>query len=206
MGRLFIRYRYAWLTIAILIAATTGFFLYPNFHTVIPDQVYRSAQLNQTQFVDYIDKYHIKSVVNLRGVNSDDDWYTDELQAMQLTHTEHYDLGLSANSLASAAQMQRLTQILLTAPRPILIHCWRGSDRTGLAAGMALILFGDSSLGDAKEQASWRFGAVNSDSIGKQELYYYEQWLAKNHLNSSRENFLRWIAQLHNGPDYPYHD
>lgn len=204
MGRLLIRYKYICIIIVVLIAGTSGFLLYPNFHTVIPDQVYRSAQLNKTQFGNYIEQHQIKSIVNLRGQSNDDSWYIDELQVSQDSNVKHYDLDLPASGITSPDYMRTLAQIILTSPKPLLIHCWRGADRTGLASAMSLILLQDASLADAEAQISWEYGAVASDTIGKEEFHYYKLWLANNHLPSSRENFMRWLAQLQAGADYPY--
>jgi hypothetical protein len=45
-----------------------------------------------------------------------------------------------------------------TLPKPMLIHCWGGADRTGLAS--ALYLYGVKHQGSdqAAEQLSWRYG------------------------------------------------
>jgi hypothetical protein len=37
-----------------------------NFHTIKGGQLYRSAQLDKSEFGKVIDSYHIKSVLNLR--------------------------------------------------------------------------------------------------------------------------------------------
>jgi undecaprenyl-diphosphatase len=203
MGELLKRYRYLWITLVVLTAATTGFLQYPNFHTVIPNQIYRSAQLDQKQFIDYIDQHHIKSIVNLRGYD-DGTWYSDELQASKDRQVQHYDLDLPAHGITSPEYMRTLAQIIITSPKPLLIHCWRGADRTGLASAMSLILLKDAPLAEAEAQISWKYGAVASDTIGKEEFYYYELWLTKNQLASSRENFMRWLAKLQTGSDYPY--
>ncbi|MSP53040.1 MAG: protein tyrosine phosphatase [Gammaproteobacteria bacterium] len=203
MGRLLIRYKYICIIIVVLIAGTSGFLLYPNFHTVIPDQVYRSAQLDQQQFTHYIQQHQIKSIVNLRGQSNDDSWYINELQVSKESNVQHYDLDLPASGITSPENMRALAQIILTSPKPLLIHCWRGADRTGLASAISLILLQDAPLAIAEAQISWEYGAVASDSIGKEEFHYYKLWLAKNNLTSSRENFMRWLMRLQSGSDYP---
>lgn len=204
MGQLLIRYKYICITIVVLASATVGFIAYPNFHTVIPNKVYRSAQLNEHEFTHYIKEHHIKTIINLRGQDDDANWYAKELEASRNSAVKHFDLALPAHGITSPQNMQALAQILLTAPQPILIHCWRGADRTGLAAAMSLILLENAPLTDAMAQISWEYGAVASDTIGKEEFHYYQLWLTKNQLTSSRENFMRWLAQLQSGSDYPY--
>lgn len=204
MGQLLVRYKYICITIVVLATAAVGFVVYPNFHTVIPDRIYRSAQLNGREFKYYIKKHQIKTIINLRGQDDDANWYAEELEVSRNNDIKHFDLALPAHGITSPQNMQALAQILLTAPQPILIHCWRGADRTGLASAMSLILLRDAPLTDAMAQISWEYGAIASDTIGKEEFHYYQQWLTKNNLTSSRENFMHWLAQLQSGTDYPY--
>ena len=52
-----------------------------NFHEVVPGQFYRSAQLSGERLGAEIDRYGIKTVINLRGENPDKGWYVDEVSA-----------------------------------------------------------------------------------------------------------------------------
>ncbi len=107
----------------------------PNFHTVDKGNLYRSAQLSKKQFIRYIKKYDIKTVINLRGESSKD-WYKDEMEAMLETSTGHFDIGMSAKRLPHRKDLLKLLDLLENAPRPILIHCQGGADRTGEASAL----------------------------------------------------------------------
>jgi hypothetical protein len=64
---------------------------------------------------------------------------------------------MSASRELTPAQMAELAQILRDAPKPVLIHCGSGSDRTGLAC--ALYLFDAGYPAEAVAyQLSLRFG------------------------------------------------
>jgi protein tyrosine/serine phosphatase len=169
---------------------------YPNFYVVIPNTVYRSAQLNYFSYLHYLKKYHIKSVINLEGAYPNMLWYQNELRASRELQIQHYDLQLPATHTADPANMQALADLIQTAPKPLLIHCWRGADRTGLASAMSIIMLSDAPLENATAQISWHFGVVSPHSIGKLEFHLYENWLKEYHLENSRENFLRWIISL----------
>ena len=195
---------YLLMTIVLLFFAISGALeLYPNFHTVIPDKIYRSGQLNTWQFEHYINKYHIKSVLNLRGPSTGKVWYRHEIQAIKQTGIHHYDLGLPAHGLTNVEKMKRLTDIIQTAPKPLLIHCWRGADRTGLGSAIALIIFTEQPLIKIKQQLSWLYGVFTGDSIGIVEIAYYQRWLQKNHLANSKRAYLQWLQQLQSSKDYP---
>ncbi|RLB21151.1 MAG: hypothetical protein DRG76_09645 [Deltaproteobacteria bacterium] len=51
-----------------------------NFHAVEEGILYRSAQLDKDELVKYIDKYQIKSILNLRGKKQASKWYKEEAQ------------------------------------------------------------------------------------------------------------------------------
>ena len=128
-----------------------------NIHAVAPGVVYRSAQLNGERLADTLKKYHIKSVINLRG-DSDGDWYTDELKITTVQGAQHYDLGMWAEEQPDAKTIKRMFEILKTAPRPLLIHCNSGSDRTGLVAAVYKHFIEGRSAKEAAQQLSFRYG------------------------------------------------
>ncbi len=126
--------------IALTFIAIGGYFVYfqafGNFHVVTPGELYRSAQLSETQFEYYIKKYHIRSVLNLRGAHPHSVWYKEEIDVCRELHVRHYDFGISAIHRVSIGQMQEIIDLLRKAPKPILIHCRGGSDRSGLVAAL----------------------------------------------------------------------
>jgi protein tyrosine phosphatase (PTP) superfamily phosphohydrolase (DUF442 family) len=129
-----------------------------NFHTVKAGQLYRSAQLNKTEFGKVIESYHIKSVLNLRGPNPESIWYKDELAAMREHAVHHYDVGISAHQPPTTDQMAQILTILRTAPKPLLIHCKAGSDRTGLVAALYRYAIEGEPEEQAASELSLRFG------------------------------------------------
>lgn len=167
-----------------------------NFHPVVPGLVYRSAQPSNKDLSEYVAKYHIRSVLNLRGENPNSSWYEKEIQKSSDENLIHYDLRLGSKSLPTAQQLQDLVLILETAPKPILVHCWSGADRSGLTAAFAVILSGDPSLEHAEDQITWRYNVLSPSTTGYQVLENYYIWLKVNHFKHSRENFLLWIDTL----------
>lgn len=180
------------LTMLCALSALAYFCLRNNIHTVIPGQVYRSAQLNAPMFSQVIHQYKIKSIINLRGENPSFPDYQAEINAAKQNHVQHYDVRLNAYILPQLAQFYLLIGVLQNAPRPILIHCLNGADRTGLASAIALELNGVDNLQQVKQQFSLFYLVVSPHSVGKQVFAFYENWLLKNNLSNSKENFLRW--------------
>ncbi len=102
-----------------------------NFHTVIPGELYRSAQPSAAQLERYVHQYGIQTIINLRGSN-DQPWYREEVAAAQRLGVEHIDFRMSATKVLTVEKATALIDIMKTAPRPILVHCMSGADRTGL--------------------------------------------------------------------------
>lgn len=132
------------LAMALLVAAFGAFFLsvtaHDNFHIVSPGLVYRSAQMNAGALNETIQQYGIKSILNLRGPGPDKDWYIGETDAARRLGVQHFDIALSATRELKDNEMDEVLATIRTAPKPILIHCKSGADRTGLVG--ALYLYG----------------------------------------------------------------
>ena len=71
----------------------------------------------------------------------------------------HFDVRLSSRNLPTKAALSALIDALENAPKPILIKCSGGQDRTGLAAALYLLLArGAAGLETAERQfALWPY-------------------------------------------------
>lgn len=105
-----------------------------NFHTVIAGELYRSAQPTPGQIERYVQQYGIRTIVNLRGENESQSWYADEVATARKLDIRHIDFGMSAYKQLTGPEADRLVALLKDAPKPILIHCLSGADRTGLVS------------------------------------------------------------------------
>ena len=105
-----------------------------NFHVITENQAYRSRQLDKRLLQYYINKYGIKSIINLRGAEPGKEWYDDEMEVCSIYGIKHYDLDMAMDREPKKEQIETLIGFFKTAPKPVFIHCLGGSDRTGLAA------------------------------------------------------------------------
>lgn len=131
-----------------------------NFHTVIPGELYRSAQFNPEK-VEYFERqYGIKTIINLLGP-SDLGWYKQEVEASAKAGIAHIDFKLSASRELTRDQITALIAIMRAAPKPILVHCKGGSDRSGLASALYLAAIAGASEQTAERQLSAYYGHIS---------------------------------------------
>jgi undecaprenyl-diphosphatase len=129
-----------------------------NFHIVAPDRMYRSRQLDKAELIHYITTYQIKSILNLRGENTGSEWYQDEIRVEHELGVTHHDYGISANRDVLDEDLNAIMIILRNAPKPILIHCKSGADRTGLIAALYQYVQEGRSAEEAASQLSIVYG------------------------------------------------
>ena len=152
--------------LALVVLAVGGFVWWRvaihNEGTVVPGTLYRSAQLDRKALQEEIAAHHIRTVINLRGRNTDHPWYLDEVALCRELGVNHVDISWSAEHLPPPPEMEKLLRTYRDAPRPILIHCRSGSDRTGLAAGVFLIDQEHVPWQDARKTLNLEYGHVSA--------------------------------------------
>jgi protein tyrosine/serine phosphatase len=129
-----------------------------NFHTVEQGIIYRSGQLSGSQLQARITENGIRTVINFRGNNTGRPWYDDEIKASALTGAQHIDFPLSSGKELTDDQLIKLTSLLRDSPRPVLIHCEAGADRSGLAAALYKLVVAKSAPEESRAQLSFRYG------------------------------------------------
>ncbi|MGD1076333.1 MAG: tyrosine-protein phosphatase [Thermodesulfovibrionales bacterium] len=149
-----------------------------NFHPIKVGEAYRSAQMDGGGLKFFIDKYHIKSILNLRGAKADEKWYIDEMKVSSKYNVIHYDVSLSAYSEPTLKETEVLMGIFKSAPRPILIHCQAGADRTGLAAAIWKVIIVKEAKMEAGKQLSIFYGHMSLGPASAMD-HFFEKWLPK---------------------------
>jgi len=156
----------------------TGYLIYMkeqgNFHAITPGEAYRSALLDRDELEKYIDKYQIKSILNLRGEDMQGRWHTDEIQIGIERGLRHYDVSISAIHEPSSDNVKRIMDIFAKAPRPILIHCQSGADRSGLVAAMWKVVVDKEPKDKAARQLSLRYGHIPWGSTAAMDKFFWK--------------------------------
>lgn len=131
-----------------------------NFHTVVEGELYRSAQPTSADLESYVRRYGIKTVINLRGPERRDHWYTEEIATASRLGVYHVDFAMSATREVTRKTADKLVEIMKTAPKPILIHCKSGADRTGIAAALYSHKIAGHDEEMSEDQLSIAFGHI----------------------------------------------
>jgi len=168
-----------------------------NFHAVIPGRVFRCAQLTGTGLEQVVTAHGIQTVINLRGNGVPLPWYLDESRVAHRLNVNLEDVSFSASRLPSVQEIRQLIRILDATEYPILLHCRQGADRTGLAAGLVLLLLADTSLEQARKQLGLRFVHVAVDRAAHLDRFFdlYAEWLRERQSIHTPALFRRWAEQ-----------
>ena len=129
-----------------------------NIHQVGTSNVYRSAQLSISTLESVIKEYGIKSIINLRGSQQNSAWYDAERETSARLEVTYIDLPLSANEEPDEAILDHLIATMRDTPKPLLIHCEGGADRSGLAAALYQHVIVGESYEKAAAELSFRYG------------------------------------------------
>ena len=144
--------------------------------------IYRSARLNEMDDDDLetFKQMGIKSVLDLR---SKDDNINKPDRTKEIPGVNHYHVAVNGDGrlpkddndmaalyfemLANPENAKEVIQVLLNAPKPLLIHCAVGKDRTGVYANMILEAAG---VDITDRQAHYL------ESYAQLRLYALENW------------------------------
>lgn len=140
-----------------------------NCYRLSPE-LYRSGQPGSRGF-QALEKLGLKSVLNLREYHSD----ADEAEH---TGLRLYRMKLAAGKVTREELMDCLL-IISNAPKPMLVHCWHGSDRTGIVcAAYRIVMQGWTPEKALEELMDERFGHHRSYYSNLAELVRATEWKA----------------------------
>lgn len=148
----------AGITVVSLMAYLSYIHLTGNFDTLVAGEVYRSAQVKGNDLAGYTKAYGIRSVLNLRGADAGSDWYPPEIAESARLGLVHVNFAMSSSKMITKDRVQELIALMRALPKPLLIHCRHGSDRTGLASALYLAAISGADEETAEGQLSIYFG------------------------------------------------
>jgi protein tyrosine/serine phosphatase len=184
------------------VATLSRFLFGGNVGVVDEGLVYRSAQPVEN-LEALIDRYHLVTVLNLRGGSEADPWYKDEVLVTRRRGVDFYDIPLSAVRRPWRRELLVLLDLLDRCRYPLLIHCKSGSDRTGLVSGLYLMLRRGEPPERALRTFSIQYGHI---PIGGPEHLHepfleYQTWLRSRGLTHTPARLRHWVEHDYRAPD-----
>jgi hypothetical protein len=172
-----------------------------NVHEVIPGQLYRGAQPSGETLETLIQRYKIRTVLNVRGRCWPDKWYVDEAAVCERHGVNLEDVSFSAIHLPSRDELRILFDVLDRAEPPVFVHCRQGADRTGIASMSALLLREDQTFESAQRQLSMRYGhaPIGKTTMLDRFMKLYADWLRDTNQPHTPANYRRWVLYEYKG-------
>ena len=138
-----------------------------NFHQVdAENRIFRSAQPDREEFLE-LERRGFRPILNLRNFHSN----RRKIRGLKL---REFPVPCNAGSMTEA-HLARALQILRDEPKPLLIHCWHGSDRTGTVVAAFRIVFNgwetEAAIGEmCREEYGHHAGTSAVDRLGEDAL------------------------------------
>jgi len=170
-----------------------------NFAWIREGEAARSSQAHFGGLKGLMQRHGLRAVVNLRGENSDLSWWRYERAVCAALGARHFDAMLDSRHLPTRAMLVCLMEAFEESPRPFLLKCSGGNDRTGLAAALYLIrrdgwsarkIAEQQFAGVAKKHQRWlkQFPAFAEEDAGGRGLV---DWLRDDY---EPRRFAAWLA------------
>lgn len=172
-----------------------------NVHVVLSGELYRTGQLSGDELSKIVRRLGVRTVVNLRGACAGRDWYVEESKAGAYLGISHEDICLSAGHMPAVQEIRRLAEVIERSEPPLLVHCFRGVDRTGLAAMLALLLKTETPIAEARRSMSLRYLHLSFGRTGQLDVFInlYENWLTSRDLEHTPDRFRYWLNNEYQG-------
>jgi protein tyrosine/serine phosphatase len=151
-----------------LVLIGTGKYLYDrhinhNFMTITEGKVYKSGVIPPDEIADYVKKYHIKSIVDLRFPGTGDDVNNPEIPAELTAEKEavakipgvnYFNNG--SDQVPEQKNLDSFFKIMDNqANYPVLIHCYHGIGRAQIYSAIYRIEYEGWSNEDARNGAAF---------------------------------------------------
>lgn len=126
-----------------------------NLYSVSED-LYRSGQPEPKGFTG-LEQLGVRSVLNLRE-------YHRDARKLQHTNLHLMEYPVAAGKV-TAADVEACLRMIQDAPKPVLVHCWHGSDRTGIIVAAYRIIYQGWSVEAAEKE-------FRDETFGHHEFWY----------------------------------
>lgn len=182
----------AWLYAMLVEHNFTNVFRF-NFHR-ISDEAFRSSQPTMWQLRRMVKKHGIKTIVNLKGSNTNSAHYAFEREQCEKLGIKMVDIDIYSRSLPDGFRIRRAKEVFDSVEYPVWMHCKAGADRAGIYATLYQYFRQHVPIAQTDQLKFWPFGHIKHSSAGKID-FYLEQFLAYQKEHPEAE-FLDWAENI----------
>jgi len=187
------------IVVVVLVLIGTGKYVYDrhinhNFMTITEGKVYKSGVIPPDEIADYVKKYHIKSIVDLRFPGTGDDVNNPEVPAELTAEKEavakipgvnYYNDG--SDQVPNQKNLDVFFKIMDDKSNyPVLIHCFHGIGRAQMYSAIYRIEYEGWSNEDARHQAAFPF-AFSSFDDGKPKGEYLKVYKSRKQIATEKK-------------------
>ncbi len=144
---------------------------------------FRSGQPSKNELDNLIRTKGIRTVINLRGTHPGQKWFDDEFNLTETKQVRFISLDFELNHLPHRRTLRQYLDAIENSPKPILIHCDNGVERTGEAAAIYELAINKKTKAEAMVMLSSAYNYDESDDPTKkhfiEKVWQNEEW-AKN--------------------------
>ena len=185
--------------LVLVILIGTGKYVYDrhinhNFMTITEGKVYKSGVIPPDEIADYVKKYHIKSIVDLRfpgtGDNVNNPEIPAELTAEKNAVTKISGVNYFNNGSDQVPKQENLNTFFKImdnkANYPVLIHCYHGIGRAQMYSAIYRIEYEGWSNEEARHNAAFPFMFSSFDD-GKPKGEYLKTYKSRKQLATEKK-------------------
>lgn len=185
--------------IVLLVLVGTGKYVYDrhinhNFMTITEGKVYKSGVIPPDEIADYVKKYHIKSIVDLRFPGTGDDVNNPEVPAELTAEKEavakipgvnYFNDG--SDQVPKQENLDKFFKIMDNKDNyPVLIHCFHGIGRAQMYSAIYRIEYEGFTNEDARSKAAFPVMFSSFDD-GKPKGEYLKAYKSRKQLATDKK-------------------
>jgi protein tyrosine/serine phosphatase len=185
--------------VVLLVLVGTGKYVYDrhinhNFMTITEGKVYKSGVIPPDEIADYVKKYHIKSIVDLRFPGTGDDVNNPEVPAELTAEKEavakipgvnYFNDG--SDQVPKQENLDKFFKIMDNKNNyPVLIHCFHGIGRAQMYSAIYRIEYEGFTNEDARSKAAFPVMFSSFDD-GKPKGEYLKAYKTRKQLTTDKK-------------------
>lgn len=185
--------------VVLLVLVGTGKYVYDrhinhNFMTITEGKVYKSGVIPPDEIADYVKKYHIKSIVDLRFPGTGDDVNNPEVPAELTAEKEavakipgvnYFNDG--SDQVPKQENLDKFFNIMDNKDNyPVLIHCFHGIGRAQMYSAIYRIEYEGFSNEEARSKAAFPVMFSSFDD-GKPKGEYLKVYKSRKQLATDKK-------------------